>query len=327
LVKAVGVAAFGVDANYRGRGAGLQLLRSHLQEAAEANVALSLLYPATWKFYRRSGYELAGVTHQFKLDLKLLPTNSSAGRTYRATPTTMLEAISKALLNNGHYVQDNFIQAWLEDGLYRFNFLLSNPQYGGHILLDPNGQSIGYAIVEHQKGRTLWFLDHAADTEEAAKVFLNFLAGHRSIFDTAYILGNVKTPYNLMLPEKAISIAESFPWMLRIVDVKQAMQQRGYPEALNARLVIKVEDDLIAKNTGCFRVECAKGTAQVQTIDKIPKNETYIELSISALAPLYTGYIGPQRLQIMGRAKGNPQGLSTASLMFSGPSPWINGLF
>jgi predicted acetyltransferase len=110
--------------------------------------------------------------------------------------------------------------------------------------------------------------------------------------------------------------------MLRIVDVVKALEKRGYPNGVQAELHLEVKDDLITENNGKFILTLANGRTEVT---KGGKSE--LQLDISGLAPLYTGLLSAQKLQLMGKLEGSPTAINTANQIFAGTSPWMPDFF
>ena len=59
---------------------------------------------------------------------------------------------------------------------------------------------------------------------EAAKKLLNFFYDHRTVIDTISWNGPVSDPIQLLMEEQKVEIADTRDWMLRIVDIKKALE-------------------------------------------------------------------------------------------------------
>ena len=60
-------------------------------------------------------------------------------------------------------------------------------------------------------------------------------------------------------------------WMLRIVDVKTAIECRGYPRAVSASLCFDIEDDLLPANHGVWRISVSEGKGRAEKLDAVPE--------------------------------------------------------
>ncbi|MFQ3587331.1 MAG: GNAT family N-acetyltransferase [Fimbriimonadaceae bacterium] len=68
-----GIAAVGVLPEHRGTGSGLELMRGVVRETREAGFDFSALYPSKAGFYRKAGYEFAGVQYEISCPSALIP--------------------------------------------------------------------------------------------------------------------------------------------------------------------------------------------------------------------------------------------------------------
>lgn len=68
-----GVAAVGVLPEHRGTGAGLELVKGVVRETRKTGFDFSALYPSKASFYRKAGYEFAGVQYEVSCPAPLLP--------------------------------------------------------------------------------------------------------------------------------------------------------------------------------------------------------------------------------------------------------------
>lgn len=68
-----GIAAVGILPEHRGTGGGLELMRGVVRETREAGFDFSALYPSKASFYRKTGYEYAGVQYEVSCPSALVP--------------------------------------------------------------------------------------------------------------------------------------------------------------------------------------------------------------------------------------------------------------
>jgi predicted acetyltransferase len=78
--------------------------------------------------------------------------------------------------------------------------------------------------------------------------------------------------------------------MVRIVDLERAIEQRPYLGERPAAATIRVQDANLPWNDGTWRIEGAEGRMRAERTDAAPE----AEMSVNALAPLFTGYIRPE---------------------------------
>jgi predicted acetyltransferase len=106
--------------------------------------------------------------------------------------------------------------------------------------------------------------------------------------------------------------------MLRIVDVERAIAKRPYAGDRPVSFSMKVDDRAAPWNDGTWRVEAAGGRMTAERSDGPPD----VELSVNALAPLFTGFIRPEVAAMSGFIKVNrTEVLETLETAFAVTTP------
>ena len=77
-VPLVGVGAVAIAPEHRGTGTAERLMEGTLRELRAEGIALSGLYPATQRLYRKGGYEQAGGRYHYSMPLARLRPGLSA---------------------------------------------------------------------------------------------------------------------------------------------------------------------------------------------------------------------------------------------------------
>jgi predicted acetyltransferase len=111
--------------------------------------------------------------------------------------------------------------------------------------------------------------------------------------------------------------------MARILDVKGALEGRGYPPVAGAA-TLAVEDDLFPENEGTWRIQASGGEVSAGRIDGAAPGA---RMGIRGLSALFTGYVSPGELVRAGLAAGDEAALSLLGKLFSGPAPWSMDFF
>ena len=110
--------------------------------------------------------------------------------------------------------------------------------------------------------------------------------------------------------------------LIRILNVKQALEARGYPSGLTATLHLDITDDLVPANQGRWTLTIEHGRASAA-----PGGPGTIATSIRGLAMLYTGYATPQQAALLGEVKGTDADLAAAAHIFTHGTPWMADMF
>ncbi|MBV9788432.1 MAG: GNAT family N-acetyltransferase [Chloroflexi bacterium] len=324
-VPMAGVTLVGVAPDQRGGGVGSLLMRGMLEELHGQGVALSALYPATLSFYRRFDYLRAGHRLTYELPLTTIDVDERAGELVPITPE--------------HYPD---LKRMYEERARQTAGNLDRPEWMWQQRLEPKdspcfrfivvheGRMEGY-VVFTQSGRSdpIQVVDLCVLTPTAGRRLLTLFAGYRSIVQSVAWSGGSRDPFLYLLNENLIggarakaTITRPYEWMLRIVDVRAALSQRGYPAGLNATLHLDISDPLLPGNHGRFALHIADGRGSVE-----PSGEGRVALGIAELAAIYSGFIAPSELRALGAIRGSDADLSLMGAMFSGPQPWIADMF
>jgi predicted acetyltransferase len=329
VVPMAGIAAVGVAPEYRGQGVARELLSRTLEELHRQGVPISALYPATQILYRKVGYEQAGSYCRWEL-----PIASIQGKE-RDKPIIKLDTDDysfferiynqQASINNGNLARHRAIwENAMPNGKAPAN--ASSPEKTTYLyLVGSQDEPEGYIIFNQHRDKKETIIeikDWVMLTAAAAKRIWTFIADMRSQVDIIAWRGSPFNPYMLFLPEQTAKIAWMKIWMVRIVDVVLALEKRGYPCGLNAELHLQVQDELIAANNGNFCLKVSQGRGKVSRGGKGD-----FKIGIRGLASLYTSFLNPDRLQLIHYLEASKDALETATLLFSGSSPWMADFF
>ena len=114
----------------------------------------------------------------------------------------------------------------------------------------------------------------------------------------------------------------SWPWMLRIIDVRRALGERGYAPTHESELHLRVRDDLLPANDGAFVLRVSGGKGEVES-----GGDGRLQIDVRGLAPLYSGYASAHELISTGYIEGAEADLGLADAVFAGPAPWMADFF
>ncbi|MGF1479413.1 MAG: enhanced intracellular survival protein Eis [Cyanophyceae cyanobacterium] len=320
-VPMAGIAGVGVAPEHRGTGVARQLMSSTLQELHRLDVPISVLYAATQRLYRQVGYEQGGMRCRWELPTAAI-TLQELSPLQSVNPADYYEVFQKiytqqAKKNNGNLNRNQAIWENVgdvsEDSIL-YSYVVGEPS-------QPNGYIL-FTQVRSPDGFFLQIRDWATLSAAAVRRIWSFLAAHRSQIERVQWFGASYDPRLLLLSEQAAHVLHQEAWMLRIINVSQALSVRGYPLGVEAELHLDVRDDLIAANNGKFCLKVSQGRGKVT-----PGGNGDFSVNIRGLSPLYTGYLSPQQLQLIGSLQAAPKALATATKIFSGTPPWMPDFF
>jgi len=337
VVPMTGLAGVGVPAERRGQGAARSLLQAVLKELREAGVALSTLYPSTTTLYRSVGFEVAGGRYALELRLAEL----RAGRADRALAVRRATPADEPAIAEVAAEVGRRGTGALERGAYIWRRVR---QPRGRIVRDlvivGAGGLEGYAYlsqreVPRSEGHEYEVVatDAAAATPAAGRRLLALLADHSGIARRAVLYGGPAHPLLMLLPERHYSVTLVDPWMLRIVDVRSALESRGWPAGVQGELALELSDALLPPNAGRWTLKVAAGSASVtrtapsRTSARGAAGGPALRLDVRGLAPLYSGHLSPWQLRQAGLLDGDEAALDLAAALFAGPAPAMSDMF
>jgi predicted acetyltransferase len=334
-VSLTGIAVVVVPAEHRGRGIGTTLTRDAVREIHVSGAALAGLYPATLPVYRNAGFEHAGVRYGVTLPIAGLKLRDEGKLKHELQSMTLepfepsrqreLESFYTALAPDYPGFLDRSPPIWAA----KTHHFRGEPTRG--FLVRHNGTLEGYFFfLQKREGANpfdIIITDVLFRTPRAGRRIAAYIADHWSIAREARFLGSPMHPLFNLFTERSEKATLQDKWMLRIVNVKAAIEQRGYPAGLSTRFALDITDPLLESNTGLWEVHIEHGHA------KTHKTSTTIlpilQLSISALAPIYSGYQSPASLLAAGliNADADPAALTAVRDTFNGEMPWMQEIY
>ncbi|MHC4990279.1 MAG: GNAT family N-acetyltransferase [Planctomycetota bacterium] len=322
-IPTAGIACVGIDAQYRGTGAGRALMGRTMLELHDRKCPLSTLYPATQTFYRLAGYEQAGALYDTTLHIQSIDVRERHVEVRPIGPddeSAVVELYSRraaataGMLDRGPYIWNRVREPRGE-------------RANGFLFLE-DGRPQGYVFYRLVDTKTAGFTydlavtDMAALTPRAGRGVLEHLARHRSMGGEARCTLCPSDPVLNLLPEQSYSIRLNIQWMLRIVNVRAALEQRGYPPSVRHTVQMRIDDPLVAGNEGALQLEVTDGRGIVHE-----GGDARIALTIEGLAALYSGHRTPAELVATGQLESDDEDLVALTELFAGPAPWMADMF
>ena len=149
------------------------------------------------------------------------------------------------------------------------------------------------------------------------------VASQRSFVKTVRWHGGPQDPLVALLREQdAVAVERHWRWMIRICDLRRALQDRGYPAAVDAVVSLEVADEVLPANAGRWTLRVKGGRGRVTR-----GGAGRIGCDIRSLASIYTGFASPEEARARGAMVGPAADLSSLGAIFAGPAPWIREMF
>lgn len=318
-----GVASVAVSPEARGQGVASRMMRLLVERMRAEQLPISALYPATPGLYRSLGWEFAGHWTRYTMPLeRLRPVpRPERGRVRRARVDELeaIERLRTALAAEHDGALDR--GQWAVP-VYRRRF----DDLHTYVALGDAGGIEGALVYRHQPTGGVQGYDYDLDVRElfacsaeATRALLFVLASSSSVSRQAYVRGWLDDGLGWLLPELRPQVERQMRWMLRLLDVPAALEARGGPPGMTARVALRVHDPLLADNDDGFVLEVVDGEAKV----KREAAADAISLDVGALSALYSGHTSCATLARMGRLSGGGVSTDWAALdaIFAGRPP------
>ena len=315
----------------RRRGCVDGLLRHGLETMRQAGQTVSMLYPFSFPFYRRYGWELTVERKTYTLEPRHFPPRASVpGRVERvAKDAALLDGVYETFASRytGTLVRT---PEWWERRVF-VKPGLAAVYYNGE------GKPEGYLLYE-VKERTMTVHEWVSVSEEARLGLWRFAADHDSMADRLTMTVPADDPLPFLLPDPRIK-QEVVPYfMSRIVDVEGFLAQYPFePGDGEDAVMLAVEDEHAPWNRGVFRLRIgADGRARAERPAAEPAaspegpramDGADLACDIRALAALFLGGRSAALLLETGRLRGSREAALRLQRRIPGRTAYLADFF
>jgi predicted acetyltransferase len=294
-----GLASVAVDPYARGRGVATAQLERAIVGLREAGQWISALYPSVPPLYRARGWEQTGVYERMILPLDLLVAlpKPTTHRSLRPARPADLDAIHASYLRFACTV----------DGMLDRSTASENPLDVFELdIVDvvPGIDGIrGYLTAERPEGERLVVHDLIADDPDTAGKLLRQLATWAGTLNDVSLRVVDPAVRDLLLAQPVLHDVHNHPWMLRVVDLHEAVAARGWP--LTARLRplsvdVEVVDQHAPWQAGRQRIVFDGSSVFVE-----PGGSGAVRMHARALGPWFAGTSDTAALRRAGLIEGD----------------------
>ncbi|MET1061233.1 MAG: GNAT family N-acetyltransferase [Nocardioides sp.] len=322
-----GIAGVAVAAEHRGRRLLGDLFAASFVEAQARGMAVSTLFFTAARVYRSVGFELVGGFEKLHLPTSALtavqPTEGI--RLRRAVPGdgAAIHAVYTAWASrqNGPLTRTgpNF-----PDGADR----ITERYTGVTVALDAADDVVGYVSWNRGSGYNdsarIDVGDLIATTPAATRALLRMLGSFAIVTGNVVLRTSRPDLVHLALPGLPPPPVESWPYMLRVLDLPAAVEPRHYPPALDTSVGFTVTGDAFGDLDGGWRIVLKDGTARCER-DSDVDGPT---LAVGGLSVLYAGAMRVSQLRLAGLVTGgDPERDADLDAVFVGPGFHIRDYF
>ena len=276
----------------RNKGFVREMLKSIFTEMKDNGQIFSFVYPFSYSYYRKFGYEQSYTRYQAEI-----PISSMVGYPYpdgvksyrKGGDFSDFAAVYNAFIRDKNMAILRDSDAWQEI-LDRDPHLKREYTY---LHYSEQGEADAYILYKPEElngdGGTLLVQELAWSTPCGLHAMLGFIHGLRTEYENMkWEYPNCVDVFSLFAESWEISIGWTSAGMSRIVDLPKVLELLDAPTA-NGQVVIDVSDAFLPWNTGKYLIAWEDGKLSVSHTDMPADMETNIEV----LTQLVTGYISP----------------------------------
>lgn len=313
-IPAAAIGSVVVAPEARGRGVGRTLVSRACDALQQDGLSLACLYPTIVPFYRSLGFEIAGARTTYVADASALPAARVRGvERWGSEELPGVRACYEAVARTSNGLLGRDERHW--DAL----LAPSSPSY--RYVVRQGGVVTGYMIYTRIPEGDFFSArchDLLWRDEAAASSLLSVLACQRPLL-RAVTWPGAAVDRTAMVFDQWQTRRSDLLWMLRALDVAQAIAGRGYPTELSVQLDLDVTGPR-AGRTDRLSIEITAGVATVKRRRGAGSSAT----DSATFAALFAGWLTPREAQVCGRlSTSTPAELTALQWMFGGPSPWM----
>jgi len=321
-VPCAGIAAVGVEPHRRGERLATRIVAESLRELARDGAPLAALYPSNLALYRGAGFEIAGGRYELRAACRALAR----------------EKIEERVVPLPAGVHDDRVRAsYAAAARQRAGWLDRNEAIWDRVRdfrgqtreafgVERDGQLAGYVFLARVRRRALGYElvcgDLVASDASAGRALLGFLGSHGTIAMDLSVSLAPWDPLVALVSDMHAKHSLQHPWMLRVLDLRAALEARGFSPAVHGELHLDVEDELLPHHAGRAIVEVADGVARVRA-----GGSGRVRVRARGLGPWFSGHQSAEALAFQGLIDGPRADLALMSALTAGIAPSMPDFF
>ncbi|MGL5712916.1 MAG: GNAT family N-acetyltransferase [Paraclostridium sp.] len=299
----------------RGKGFMKNVMEFSLNEMYKRNQLVSILMPIDYRLYRKYGYEHCYDQIEYKLavenlkDFKILGDFKKINDKHINYMIDIYNEFSKNL--NGEtnrdkdYYETLFKEVKCENG---YMYIHEADGYEGYIIYFINGD-------------TMFVREIAYKNIDSVKSMLKFIYNHNTQCKKITIMSPVNDSIRYILPNLKTNEVNIKPFMMgRIINLENYLKSLDVNSDNSERIVIKVVDNQIQANNGCFEINIKDKKVKVNKVEK----EADITLSINYMSQLVFSYLTLDEVLFLKNVKVNSQTYDVLNKIFNKKDNYIN---
>ena len=286
-VTTAGIAGVAVAPEYRSLGLARSIMTDTLARARARGAVISTLFRTAPALYRSLGYEQVA-----ELVTAELPVSALAGlrvlprirlRRAEAADAPAMRAVYMQLAAEGSCLLSRTGPCFA-----RSNAELVDAFDGVTLAIGESGSVDGYASWDRGEGYGPGAIFAVHDllglTSDAVASLLAMAASFGAVTPTVRLRTSGADPVHWLIPGAGWTATDVRQYLLRVVELVAAVEQRGWPASVSGVLQVSVQDQVCPWNTGNHRIVFDGGRAQVQ-----PGTGSGVQMTPTGLALFLAG--------------------------------------
>lgn len=281
-----GIGAVSTLPEYRHCHCASNMLIKSLEIMKERGYTFSALGPFSYEFYRKYGWELGFHSKKYNIrvdDLGGLGVGRGVFRPLNLDDIPRVKSLYESFISkyNGAIRRDE--KTWNsklnvqgKDRDYAYGYSRQGDGLHGYIF---------YSI----ENRKLYIRELIYDSLDTKLELMRFVYNHSAQVETVIWDAPQDDNTMLMLANPRIGQTINPGMMIRVVDVKKALEAYDFPLLYRGSIAIKIQDKWAPWNDGVFNILIKKGSA---TVEKVTDISPHIECDIQTFSQIMSGYIG-----------------------------------
>jgi predicted acetyltransferase len=319
LVPTSGIGGVAVTMEYRQRGLLRPMFAELFAGAVDRGAVISTLHPSAPGIYRGLGYEVVATLENVRLPMAALSRVA-------APPTVTTRRATVADAPGIRAVYDHWAQAH-NGPLDRrgVSFATSDEElikaFTGITIAEQDGEVVGYASWDRRSFREseLAVSELLATDRAGYRALLASLATYSSVIETLVLDSCGLDLIRAVLPSADWQPSRVESYMLKIIDVRGALSQRGYPNSLDLELDFGVRGDTITGTDGRYRLSLDHGTATCLRLGDLDQESDPVPVfTPNGLALAYAGAQSCSGIRMVGGLTGPAADDETWGAVFGG---------
>ena len=320
VVSMGGVAGVACLPASRGKGYAGTCLKYSLERMREAGQFISMLYPFSWEFYRKLGYEWVGQKRTYSVPTRILKPSPETAFVRQAIPAdrSKVEACQVAFSKQ-----------------YRGELVRTEKMWNR--LLDNSEKEFTYTYLYERDGEVEGYLLYRGGKREETHLREFVTLTPRAQSGLLWLMKRMEMQIDKFVwdaPEDDLLWTQFYHWdvetklqpfqMSRIVDVKAAFEALKPPIELSDSLTFEVVDETCSWNQGAWKVSFEGASVSIESTT----SPAGLKIDIQALTQGYFGSPNIDTLFDAGRIEVHDESaLETLAILLDGPTVWTNVFF